>query len=194
VLRALDVAERSDVALTRVACRLGLAWALVHSDASRCVALVQQALADIPALPALTRVTMPGSASRLLSRLEPTVAAAALLDQLDVAGEPSSFVDLIPLIYGAELLDGLGHAFDRPGDPERVAPPVSMMDFLDRARRASAGGTRDIDELQTVVREGLTDLAGGGFDLAPVGQPTGIATAPKKACSKASAAMGRPKR
>ena len=141
--RALDVAAHSDVALTRVSCLLGAAWGLATTDADESLRLVRRALDDIDDVPALTRLTLPGSASRLLTQLDPRVAARGLLEQLDAVDGRRSYVDLIPLFYAAELLQGLGH----PGlgaTLERltvspVAPYLSMMDFVDLARRAFIG-------------------------------------------------------
>ena len=64
--RALEVADRSDVALHRVTCLLGAAWGLAGREPDRSLQLVRRALDDIPDVPALTRLTLPGSASRLL--------------------------------------------------------------------------------------------------------------------------------
>ena len=74
---------------------------------------MRRAIDEIPDVPALTRLTLPGSASRLLTRLDPSVAAEALLEQLDATPSRRSFVDLIPLFYAAALLDGLGHRLGR---------------------------------------------------------------------------------
>ena len=164
VPRALEVAERTDVALTRVSCRLGVAWALAELDPARSVALVRLALDDIPDVPALTRLTLPGSASRLLSRLDPGIAAEALLEQLAATPRRGSYVDVIPLFYGAALLHGLGRADDVPAlgtvAAHRPARSASMMDFVDAARRASVqGDTVALRELERTVRRGLTALA-----------------------------------
>ena len=101
----------------------------------------------------------------MLSRLDPGVAAEALLEQLDGTPRRGSFVDMVPLFYGAALLDGPG----APTTCRRSArsPPIvrprsaSMMDFVDAARRASAqGDTIALRELERTVRRGLTTLAG----------------------------------
>ena len=70
---------------------------------------MRRALADIADVPALTRLTLPGSASRLLARLDPRVAAQGLLEQLDATPSRRSFVDLIPLFYATALLTASGH-------------------------------------------------------------------------------------
>ncbi len=75
--RALEVADRSDVALHRATCLLGVAWGIAGSDPERALQLVSRAINEVPDVPALTRLTLPGSASRLLTRLDPRVAARA---------------------------------------------------------------------------------------------------------------------
>jgi predicted ATPase/class 3 adenylate cyclase len=169
VPRALEVAARTDVALTRVSCLLGVAWSLVDRDPGRSVTLVRRALDHIADVPALTRITLPGSASRLLSRLDPTIAAEALLDQLAITPRRGSYVDVIPLFYGAALLDRLGRD-DVPAigtvAAHRPAPSASMMDFVDEARRAAAlGDAPALRELERTVRRGLTALAGARHRL-----------------------------
>jgi hypothetical protein len=168
---ALEVAERTDVGLTRVTSRLGVAWARVTTDPEEAVALVRLALADIDDVPALTRLALPGSAARLLSQLDPRVAAQALLEQLDssAARPPSrrSFVDLVPLFYGAALLHSVGRAGTAPalaavaGVAARPrAITLSMMDVVDHARRAAGNGDAvSVTELEAAVRDGLAALA-----------------------------------
>ncbi|MET0145138.1 MAG: adenylate/guanylate cyclase domain-containing protein [Ilumatobacteraceae bacterium] len=163
--RALEIAGRSDVAIHRVTCRLGAAWGLADREPERSLELVSLALDDIPHVPALTRLTLPGSASRLLARLDPQVAARGLLAQLDGSPLRRSFVDLIPLFYAAELLHRLGHpAVERPLAQltvSPVAPYLSMMDFIDLARRAfTTGDARSLGGLEVAVRDGLVQVAG----------------------------------
>jgi predicted ATPase len=169
--RALRVAERSPVALTRVCCRLGAAWGLAGTDPDESLRLVHRALDDIDDAPALTRLTLPGSASRLLTVLDPAVAARGLLTQLTAAGDRRSSIDLIPLFYAAKLLQGVGH----PGLGETlqrvtvspVAPYLSMMDFVDLARRAAAAeDSVPLRELEGIVHDGLVELVEGGARLA----------------------------
>ena len=102
----------------------------------------------------------------MLTQLDPRVAARGLLEQLDATAERRSYVDLIPLFYAAELVQGLGH----PGlgtTLERltvspIAPYLSMMDFVDLARRAFAADSPvPLDELERVVRAALADLVDG---------------------------------
>ena len=71
--------------------------------------LVHRAMSDIDSVPALTRLTLPGSASRLLASLDPRFAAEGLLAQLDAAASRPSFVDLIPVSYASSLLNRVGH-------------------------------------------------------------------------------------
>ena len=88
VERALRVADRTAVALPKVLCRLGVAWALAREAPGRSLELAHRALEDVSATPALTRLALPGSAARLLSGMDPGVAAAALLGQMD--GSPAA--------------------------------------------------------------------------------------------------------
>ena len=167
VERALAVAERSEVALTRVACRLGAAWGLRTSDPGRALRLVRLALDDVDEAPALTRLTLPGSASRLVAQLDPAVAARGLLEQLDATATRRSFVDLIPLFYGATLLNRAGHpaadAALATVTVSAVAPYLSMMDVVDLARRAaSVANPVSLVELEATVRVALAELAAAG--------------------------------
>ncbi len=161
--RALEVAERSNVALHRATCLLGAAWGLAGADPDRALHLVRRASAEIPGVPALTRMTLPGSAARLLARLDPQVAARGLLDQLDATSSRSSFVDLIPLFYAATLVDGLGAGSAEALSITVTAAPThhrSMMDFVDLARRAARdSGASSIAELERTVRAALSDIA-----------------------------------
>ena len=86
-------------------CLLGAAWGLAGTDPERSLRLVRRALDDIADVPALTRLTLPGSASRLLTQLDPRVAARGSAGAAR-RRRPSrrSFVDLIPLFYAAALL------------------------------------------------------------------------------------------
>jgi hypothetical protein len=110
-----------------------------------------------------TLLTLPGSAARLLSRLDPTVAARGLLEQLDATPARQSFIDLIPLFYAATLLDSLGHG--PAGDAlisvtsAPAAPQQSMMDFVDLARRGAMTSLHSVGELEVTVRAALRDLA-----------------------------------
>ncbi len=163
--RALEVADRSDVALHRVTCLLGAAWGLAGTEPDRSLQLVRRALADVDDVPALPRLTLPGSASRLLSHLDPRVAAQGLLEQLDERPARRTFVDLIPVVYATALLHRLGHPSADSAlatlTASPVAPSSSMMDFVDLARRASfSGNLVSLDALEVDVRSALTDIAG----------------------------------
>ncbi len=161
--RSLEVADRSEVAIQRVICRLGAAWGLAATHPDRSLELVRRASADISHVPALTRLTLPGSASRLLTRLDPVVAAEGLLEQIDAKPSRRSFVDLIPLFYAAALLDRVDHpsagsAFATLA-VSPVAPYLSMMDCVDLARRAAASSNSvSLSELEVMVRAGLRDI------------------------------------
>ena len=130
--------------------------------------LVHSALDDVAGIPSLTRLALPGSAARLLSGLDPAVAAKALLEQMDGRPPRGSFVDLVPLFYGAALLSRVGQAADLPVlshvAPQPLAPTLSMMDIVDLARRASSSDDAgSILEFETTVRRRLVAMADGGF-------------------------------
>lgn len=166
IVRALEAADRSDVAITRVSCRLGAAWGLAATEPGRSLELVRRALADIAHVPALTRLTLPGSASRLLAQLDPRVAARGLLEQIDAAEARQSFVDLIPLSYAAALLDRVGHPAATSAlatmAVSPIAPYLSMMDTVDLARRASSSTSSvSLDELHAAIRDALIEIANG---------------------------------
>jgi predicted ATPase/class 3 adenylate cyclase len=163
VPRALEVATRSDVAMHRVTCMLGAAWGLADTQPDRSLDLVRQALDDIANVPALTRQTLPGGASRLLSRLDPRVAAQGLLEQLDATPSRRSFVDLIPLFYATALLQRQGHPAAESAlalfAASPIAPYLSMMDVVDLARRAASPGSHgSLGELEATVRAALADV------------------------------------
>jgi predicted ATPase len=167
VERALEVADRSDVAMHRVTCLLGAAWGLHETQPDRSLDLVRRALDDMPNVPALTRLTLPGGASRLLARLDPAVAAQGLLEQLDAAATSGSshrsFVDLIPVFYATALLHRLGHpsaTSELAGlTASSVAPYLSMMDSVDLARRAVAGSSLgSLADLVATVQSALADV------------------------------------
>jgi predicted ATPase/class 3 adenylate cyclase len=161
--RALDAAERSDVALVRASCLLGAAWGLAGTQPERSLRLVRRAREDIPQIAALPRFTMPGNAARLLAQLDPRLAAQGLLEQLDPLPTRRSFMDLIPLTYAVSVLERVGH----PSAPEAsalltmapVAPYLSMMESVDLARRASSE-ERDasLGDLMGTVRAALAEI------------------------------------
>ncbi|MBI4933746.1 MAG: adenylate/guanylate cyclase domain-containing protein [Actinobacteria bacterium] len=164
--RAIEAGERSEVALHRVTNRLGAAWALAETEPERALELVRLALADIALVPALTRLTLPGSASRLLAQLDPQVAAMGLLEQLETNPSRRSFVDLIPTFYATALLDRVGHPAASSAlatlTVSSAAPFLSMMDFVDLASRAAAAASAmSLDELESTVRTALREIAAG---------------------------------
>ena len=168
---ALEVADRSDVALQRVSCRLGAAWGVAASDPERSLHLIRRAMDDMAYVPALTRSTLPGNASRLLARLDPRFAAEGLLAQLDAAATCPSFVDLIPVSYASALLHRVAHPSAQVTletlTVSSAAPHLSMMDAIDLARRTSADENPvSIRELESIIRAGLEDIVAGRF--APV--------------------------
>jgi predicted ATPase len=161
--RALDVADHSPVALHRTTCWLGAAWGLADTEPDRAVQLVRRALADIDDVPAITRFTLPGSASRLLAHIDPRVAAQGLLEQLDPTPSRRSFVDVIPIFYGIALLQRLGHPAAAHAlttvTASPFAPYLSMMDFVDLARRASSpSNVLGLSEIEDAVRSALTEI------------------------------------
>jgi predicted ATPase/class 3 adenylate cyclase len=169
--RALEVAARCEMSLARAVSLLGAAWAAADSEPDRALDLVRRALQDIPNVPALTRLTLPGSASRLLARLDPRVAAQGLLGQIDGTPARRSFVDLIPVFYALSLLHRVGHpvADVALGSLSLSASPhLSMMDFIDMARRAaSCGNQLSLNELETMVCAALREIAA-------VSEPIGV--------------------
>ena len=162
--RAIEVAARSDVAFHRVTCLLGAAWGLADTDSTRALQFVRQALEHIDRVPALTRLTLPGSASRLLARLDPRVAATGLLEQLASAPTRRSFVDVIPLVYATAVLHRVGHPLAGSAaatlSVSSIAPYLSMMDFVALARDAAANRLVSVADLESMIREALAEIAG----------------------------------
>ena len=172
---ALDIADRSDVALQRVSALLGVAWGIASADPGRAVQLVHRAMTDIERVPALTRLTLPGSASRLLAGLDPRFAAEGLLAQLDAAASCPSFVDLIPVSYASALLNRVGHPAAGVAlatlTVSSIAPYLSMMDFVDLARRTSSSHSAvSLEELESAVRSGLEDIVTGRHRIVAVAE------------------------
>lgn len=163
--RALDVAEHSDVAITRVTCWLGAAWGLAATQPERALRLVRRALAEMPNVAALTRVTLPGNASRLMARLDPGIAARGLIEQIEGLPARRAFVDLIPIFYAAELLKRVGHpaavAALAAVEVSPVAPLLSMMDFVDLARRATSHDGFPVQAIERSVCAALAEIATG---------------------------------
>ena len=162
--RAIEVAARSDVAFHRVACLLGAAWGLADTDAAQALQFVRQATEHIEDVPALTRLTLPGSASRLLARLDPRIAAQGLLEQLACTPARRSFVDAIPLVYATAVLHRVGHPLADSAAAalslSSIAPYLSMMDFVALARDAAANRLVSLADLDSMIREALAEIAG----------------------------------
>ena len=83
---------------------------LAGTDPDRSLQLVRRAINEVPDVPALTRLTLPGSASRLLTRLDPRVAARGLLEQLDAT-------TVAPVVRRPDPAVLRGHAARRAGRP-----------------------------------------------------------------------------
>jgi predicted ATPase len=172
--RALQIVDRSEVALHRVTCGLGAAWGLATADPVRSLELVRHALRDIDHVPALTRLTLPGSASRLLIRLDPRLAAQGLLALMEPTSSSRTFVDLVPLFYATTLLQRLGYPSAESALATLTVSPLtpypSMMDIIDLARRASSSRDRlSLRQLEGVVRAGLIEIADAPTDEDPLG-------------------------
>lgn len=161
--RALAVAARSDVAMHRVTCRLGAAWKLTWTDPDQSVRLICQAVEDVAQLPPMTRLSLPGSASRLLATLNPRVVAQGLLDQIETVPDYRSFTDVIPLFYATSLLQRVGHAaadvlLAKLGMPV-TGVHLSMVDHIEIARSAFACNDRtSLVDIAALVVAGLTDV------------------------------------
>lgn len=164
--RALETGERSEVAMARATCLLGAAWGLAETEPDAALRLVTKALANIPDVAALTRLTLPGNASRLLSSLDPKVAALGLLEQLDAVPSRQTFVDFIPLCYAADVLQRVGHpAADGTVASVAMSSSVTrptMMEVVALARRASSTSTLiALTQIESTVRSALIDIAAG---------------------------------
>ena len=99
-----------------------------------------------------------------------------MLEQLAATPTRRSYVDMIPLFYGAALLEHLGHpapalAFGTVA-AHRPAGAGSMMDFVDQARRASSSADAvSLRALEATVRRGLAEVA--RLDVALALEPAG---------------------
>ena len=164
--RALAGADRSDVALNRVTCRLGAAWAIAPTDHARALNLVRLALTDARRVPALPGMTLPGNAARLLAQIDPATGALGLLEQLDTRPSRRTCFDLIPVLYGAALLARVGHpnaeSMMSTLSKASAATHVSMMDVVNLARHTSSSAApMSVSVLESLVRTGLTEVAQG---------------------------------
>ena len=164
--RALEVARRTEVSVQRTAALLGAAWALVSRDPDRSLSLVQEAIRELPRLPIYQRQTLTGNASRLMTRIDPALAAAQLVDRLDSVKTPSSYVDLIPAVYATVLLHRLGSPIADPAlatlSASPIAPHLSMMRLCQPALRAAEQFEPvSFDDLLAMLRRGLEPVAEG---------------------------------
>jgi len=172
--RALEAAARTDVGVQRVTCLLGAAWAQLDMAPATSMALVQQALEEMPRLPSFLQRTLPGNASRLMARIDVRCAAADLLDRLDGDRHPSTYVDLIPAFYATELLHRLGHPLAGTAlatlARSPIAPYLTMRNFDEPATRAA-------QQFEPVALDTLVDLlraellAVAGSDRLPSDHP-----------------------
>ncbi len=164
VERCLEIADRSSVRLHRSTCWLGAAWGLVDRDPDRAIELARRALAEMPGVAGLPRVTMPGSFSRLVSRFDPAVGASELLAQIESGAGRRTFLGLIPVLYALELLGKIGRPMP-PGAELLLAaaprlPKLSMMQSADLARAiAETSSQVSIRELTAYVRAELAAVA-----------------------------------
>ena len=175
---ALEVAARTDVALTRVSCLLGVAWA-ARRPRSRPVGRPRAAALDhIADVPALTRLTLPGSAPRGCCRGSTRRSPReALLEQLAATPTPALLRRHDPPVLRCRTARA---SRPSPTPPRafgtvaahRPAGAGSMMDFVDQARRASASADAvSLRALEATVRRGLAEVA--RLDVALALEPAG---------------------
>ena len=111
----------------------------------------------------------------MLAGLDPRFAAEGLLAQLDAAASCPSFVDLIPVSYASALLNRVGHPAAGVAlatlTVSSIAPYLSMMDFVDLARRTSSSHSAvSLEELESAVRSGLEDIVTGRHRIVAVAE------------------------
>ena len=160
--RALEIADRTDVALTRVLCRLGAAWALVAVDPNRLRSTSSDsALDDVASDP---RAHPPGAARErgaAPERARSQRCAAKPCSSRWTVARPRRSVRRprpAPLrrrpARAGRAGGGSGGARARAGPAARA--DLSMMDFVDLARRASSRAIpASILEFESTVRERL---------------------------------------
>ena len=163
--RALEVADRSDVALHRATCVLGAAWGLAGTDPDRSLQLVRRAIRDVPERP---RADPPDPAGQRRPAAHSPRSAGR---RTGLAGptrrDAVAFVVRRP--DPALLRGDLARRPRQTGAAEQAlitvtsaptTPHQSMMDFVDLARRAaSASSPASIAELETTVRAALAEIA-----------------------------------
>lgn len=163
---AADVVARSGPGVQRVACLLGLAWAAVDHDAAEALAMARAAIDGLGDVPPLMRRTLPGSASRLLTRLDPQSAARASLAAIERSPSGSSLPELVPLVYAATLLVRVGHPIGevalRTLASSSLAPYLRIFGLTDDARRMPPDGAVPLAALRTAMRDALLAVAEGG--------------------------------
>jgi predicted ATPase/class 3 adenylate cyclase len=164
--RAAEVVARRGPGVQRVACLLGLAWAAAATDAERALALVRTALGELDDVPPLMRRTLPGSASRLLTRLDQRSAARALLDELEAVAPGSSPPDLLPILHAAALLLRVGHPIGgaalRTLVTTPLAPYLRMLGLADDAERQPLDAALPFAALRPAMRDALQTIAAEG--------------------------------
>jgi predicted ATPase/class 3 adenylate cyclase len=163
---ALDVIDRTDVAVNRVVCRLGAAWALRTSEPAVSMQLVQEATAEIEALPRFLRCTLPGNVSRFMASLDPALGAEYLLGRIGDA-DGTIYLDTIPVAYAAALLVSAGHpAADRVLATIAAMPGGTYLARLELERRGRDALRQwppmEWAEMVATVRAALQELAGSG--------------------------------
>ena len=161
---ALDVVDRTEVTANRVIGRLAAAWALAPTEPGYALQLVQDAIEEIPALPAFMRATLPGNVSRLMASIDPASGAAYLLERIAESDGPVAFLDVVPVTYAAAMLDRIGHPAAAPVLASLAASPYGTYLArieLDRRARAALLEWSPLGwcELMDLVRASLGELA-----------------------------------
>lgn len=164
--RALDVVDRTDVAVNRVVCRLGAAWALRASEPVLALQLVQDATAEIGALPHFLRCTLPGNVSRFMASLDPALGAEYLLGRIGDA-DGTIYRDTIPVAHAAALLVSAGHPAAEPVLATMAAMPggtyLARLDLEGRGHDAlRQWPPMEWADMVATVRAALRELAGSG--------------------------------
>jgi hypothetical protein len=157
---AISAAERGTCLLQRTVCLLGGAWALHLAEPARSVVLARQALDLMPQLPAFLRRMLPGSVSRLMTQIDPRVAAEDLLGRLSCHSPENPSMDLIHVVYASGLLYRVGHPIGGPAMAtlarSSIAPNLVVTGFDTMAREAAARyEAMPLDGLHEAVRRAL---------------------------------------
>ena len=156
-----DVIDRTDVAANRVIGRLAAAWALAPTEPGYAMQLAQDALEEIPSLPAFMRLTLPGNVSRFMASLDSRARSGLPAG----ADRPDRLPDCLPRHDPGRLRGGVVRAGrpsgSRPG--ARHTGGVTAR-HLPRPARARAPGAHCPAR---VVADGLVRVDGAGAHLAP---------------------------